>query len=70
MRGEKWHLITVVLFLRRDEMMKEQMNVKEIEKLNKDLVTLRREVDDMKDVIRGLIQFIMRKEEVDGEEYN
>ncbi len=50
--------------------MKEQPNLKDIEKLNKDLVTLRKEVDDMKDIIRGLIQFIMRKEDVDGEEYN
>ncbi len=64
------HQIMEPLFSERDEMMKDQINVKEIEKLNKDVVTLRREVDDMKDVIRGLIQFIMRKEEVDGEEYN
>jgi hypothetical protein len=60
----------VLPYSERDEMMKEQINVKEIERLNKDIVTLRREMDDMKDVIRGLIQFIMRKEDVDGEEYN
>lgn len=62
--------IMVLPYSERDEMMKEQINVKEIERLNKDIVTLRREMDDMKDVIRGLIQFIMRKEDVDGEEYN
>jgi hypothetical protein len=50
--------------------MKAETNIKEIEKLNKDLITLRKEVDDMKDVVRGLIQFIMRKEDVDSEDYN
>ncbi|EQB69563.1 hypothetical protein [Cuniculiplasma divulgatum] len=50
--------------------MKGETNIKDIEKLNKDIVSLRKEVDDMKDVIRGLIQFIMRKEDIDSEEYN
>ncbi|MHB1440224.1 MAG: hypothetical protein ACYCSO_08925 [Cuniculiplasma sp.] len=50
--------------------MKVEANIKDLEKLNKDIVSLRREVDDMKDVIRGLIQFIMRKEDIDSEEYN
>ncbi|MCL5888753.1 MAG: hypothetical protein M1597_02185 [Candidatus Thermoplasmatota archaeon] len=50
--------------------MKGETNIKDIERLNKDIVSLRKEVDDMKDVIRGLIQFIMRKEDIDGEEYN
>ena len=50
--------------------MKGETNIKDIEKLNKDIVNLRKEVDDMKDVIRGLIQFIMRKEDIDSEEYN
>jgi hypothetical protein len=50
--------------------MKGETNIKDIERLNKDIVSLRKEVDDMKDVIRGLIQFIMRKEDIDSEEYN
>lgn len=43
---------------------------KEFERMSKEIVSMRRELDDMKEVVKGLIQFIMRKEELDEEEYN
>ncbi len=46
------------------------VNGKEFEKMSKEIVSMRRELDDMKEVVKGLIQFIMRKEELDEEEYN
>ncbi len=46
------------------------VNGKEFEKMSRELVSMRRELDDMKEVVRGLIQFIMKREELDDEEFN
>ena len=45
--------------------------VKDVEKLSNEVVTMRRELDDVKEVLRGLIQVIMSREEgLDDDEYN
>lgn len=45
--------------------------LKDVEKLNNELSVMRRELDDVKEVLRGLIQVIMSREEgLDEDEYN
>lgn len=45
--------------------------IKDVEKLNSELTDMRRELDDVKEVLRGLIQVIMSREEgLDDDEYN
>ncbi|HKJ97072.1 MAG TPA: hypothetical protein VJ944_04965 [Thermoplasmataceae archaeon] len=45
--------------------------LKDVEKLNNELTVMRRELDDVKEVLRGLIQVIMSREEgLDDDEYN
>lgn len=45
--------------------------VKDVEKLTSELSVMRRELDDVKEVLRGLIQVIMSREEgLDDDEYN
>lgn len=45
--------------------------VKDVEKLTNELSVMRRELDDVKEVLRGLIQVIMSREEgLDEDEYN
>ncbi len=45
--------------------------IKDVEKLNNELSVMRRELDDVKEVLRGLIQVIMSREEgLDDDEYN
>ena len=45
--------------------------IKDVEKLNNELTVMRRELDDVKEVLRGLIQVIMSREEgLDDDEYN
>ena len=49
----------------------ENNDVVEFKKLTTELSNMRRELDDVKEVLKGLIQVIMsREEKVDGEEYN
>lgn len=49
----------------------ENNDVVEFKKLTTELSNMRRELDDVKEVLKGLIQVIMSREEnVDGEEYN
>lgn len=44
---------------------------KEVEKLTDELKGMRRELDDLKEVLRGLIQVIMNKEgALEDDEYN
>ncbi len=45
-------------------------NVKEIERMSRELSTIKKELDDMKEIVRGLVQFIMKREELDEDEYN
>lgn len=46
-------------------------NIKDVEKLNNEITVMRRELDDVKEVLRGLIQVIMSREEgLDDDEYN
>ncbi len=45
--------------------------IKDVEKLNNELSVMRRELDDVKEVLKGLIQVIMSREEgLDEDEYN
>lgn len=45
--------------------------VKDVEKLSSEMVSMRRELDDVKEVLRGLIQVIMSREEgLEDDEYN
>ena len=46
------------------------INVKEIERMGRELNTMKKELDDMKEIVRGLVQFIMKREELDEDEYN
>ncbi|MCL4350711.1 MAG: hypothetical protein M1414_02365 [Candidatus Thermoplasmatota archaeon] len=46
------------------------INIKEMERMSKEITTMKKELDDMKEVVRGLVQFIMKREELDDEEYN
>ncbi|MHB8361871.1 MAG: hypothetical protein ACYDAO_10645 [Thermoplasmataceae archaeon] len=49
----------------------ENYDINEFRKLTTELSNMRRELDDVKEVLKGLIQVIMSREEnVDGEEYN
>ena len=41
-----------------------------MERMSKEITTMKKELDDMKEVVRGLVQFIMKREELDDEEYN
>ncbi|GGM77782.1 hypothetical protein GCM10007108_14950 [Thermogymnomonas acidicola] len=44
---------------------------KEMERLSNELSSMRKELDDVKEVLRGLIQVIMSREEnLDDDEYN
>jgi SMC interacting uncharacterized protein involved in chromosome segregation len=46
-------------------------SMEDFKKLTTELSNMRRELDDVKEVLKGLIQVIMSREEnVDGEEYN
>lgn len=45
--------------------------VKDVETLSNEVVTMRRELEDVKEVLKGLIQVIMSREEgLDDDEYN
>ncbi len=45
--------------------------VKDVERLSNEVNTMRRELDDVKEVLKGLIQVIMSREEgLDEDEYN
>lgn len=45
--------------------------VKDVEKLSNEVTTMRRELEDVKEVLKGLIQVIMSREEgLDEDEYN
>ena len=45
--------------------------VKDVEKLTNEVTSMRRELDDVKEVLKGLIQVIMSREEgLDEDEYN
>lgn len=45
--------------------------IKDVEKLSNEVVTMRRELEDVKEVLKGLIQVIMSREEgLDEDEYN
>lgn len=45
--------------------------VKDVESLSNEVVTMRRELEDVKEVLKGLIQVIMSREEgLDDDEYN
>lgn len=44
---------------------------KDVEKLSNEVVTMRRELEDVKEVLKGLIQVIMSREEgFDDDEFN
>ncbi|WP_297215576.1 hypothetical protein [Thermoplasma sp.] len=44
---------------------------KDVEALNKEVKNMRKELDDVKEVLRGLIQVIMSREDnFDDDEYN
>ncbi|HLH85884.1 MAG TPA: hypothetical protein VKU79_03345 [Thermoplasmataceae archaeon] len=44
---------------------------KDVEKLSHELSTMRKELDDVKEVLKGLIQVIMSREDgLDDDEYN
>ena len=46
-------------------------SLKEYKKISSELNSMRKELDDVKEILKGLIQVIMSREEnVDGEEYN
>ncbi|MCL5881943.1 MAG: hypothetical protein M1592_05105 [Candidatus Thermoplasmatota archaeon] len=46
-------------------------NVKDVEKLSNEVNSMRKELDDVKEVLKGLIQVIMSREEgLDEDEYN
>lgn len=52
-------------------MKNEVQSPKEVEKLSNELKGMRRELDDLKEVLRGLIQVIMNKEgALEDDEYN
>jgi hypothetical protein len=45
--------------------------VKDVETLSNEVVTMRKELEDVKEVLKGLIQVIMSREEgLDEDEYN
>jgi hypothetical protein len=45
--------------------------VKDVETLSNEVTSMRKELDDVKEVLKGLIQVIMSREEgVDEDEYN
>lgn len=45
--------------------------IKDVETLSNEVVTMRRELEDVKEVLKGLIQVIMSREEgLDEDEYN
>ena len=45
--------------------------IKNVEQLSKEVVTMRRELEDVKEVLKGLIQVVMgREENLDEDEYN
>ncbi|BAB60243.1 TVG1133289 [Thermoplasma volcanium GSS1] len=45
--------------------------IKEVEALNREVKSMRKELDDVKEVLRGLIQVIMsRDDNFDDDEYN
>lgn len=45
--------------------------VKDVETLSNEVVTMRKELEDVKEVLKGLIQVIMSREEgMDEDEYN
>ncbi|MCL4335860.1 MAG: hypothetical protein M1476_02510 [Candidatus Thermoplasmatota archaeon] len=45
--------------------------MKDVEKLSSEVVSMRKELDDVKEVLKGLIQVIMSREEgLDEDEYN
>ncbi len=45
--------------------------VNDVEKLSNEVVTMRKELEDVKEVLKGLIQVIMSREEgLDEDEYN
>ncbi|MEM0156802.1 MAG: hypothetical protein QXN26_01885 [Thermoplasmataceae archaeon] len=46
-------------------------NIKDVEKLSNEVTSMRKELDDVKEVLKGLIQVIMSREEgLDEDEYN
>lgn len=45
--------------------------VKNVEQLSREVVTMRKELEDVKEVLKGLIQVVMgREENLDEDEYN
>lgn len=45
--------------------------VKDVETLSNEVVTMRRELEDVKEVLKGLIQVMMSRDEgLDDDEYN
>jgi hypothetical protein len=45
--------------------------MKDVETLSKELSTMKRELEDVKEILKGLIRVIMSKEgELDEDEYN
>ncbi|MCL4314417.1 MAG: hypothetical protein M1454_01630 [Candidatus Thermoplasmatota archaeon] len=43
----------------------------EYEKLNKEILHMRKEIDDMKEVIKGLIRILMsREDDTEDDDYN
>ncbi|MGC8506059.1 MAG: hypothetical protein ACP5NK_05060 [Thermoplasmata archaeon] len=49
----------------------ESKNIGDVERLNRELTSMRRELDDVKEIIRGLIKVIMSKEgEMEEDEFN
>ena len=45
--------------------------IKNVEQLSKEVVTMRKELEDVKEVLKGLIQVVMgREENLDEDEYN
>ncbi|MCL4438940.1 MAG: hypothetical protein M1616_06220 [Candidatus Thermoplasmatota archaeon] len=54
-------------------MMKDNVGgkIKDVERLSNELTSMRKELDDVKEVLKGLIQVIMSREEgMDEDEYN
>ncbi|MEM0157900.1 MAG: hypothetical protein QXV22_05185 [Thermoplasmataceae archaeon] len=48
-----------------------ESRTKDVEKLSHELNTMRKELDDVKEVLKGLIQVIMSREDgIDEDEYN
>ena len=45
--------------------------IKNVEQISKEVVTMRKELEDVKEVLKGLIQVVMgREENLDEDEYN